>query len=618
MSSKNLEHSNTNLLLVDFTITLAKIKQLKLDFKEIITFDIKSDRLLSDNGIKHEVSDNIINQNELRLIDSACMNFCEWYNENNANELLSHESINLGSLFRIEFHNFLIPFLKNFIVINKILEKNPDTVFFCSPNLYQIFNKLTPNTKSLEKKSYEMQLTWDKIQYNLTDSISINVSKKNFQKLKKFSETVVSIFAKKNNQKKSKKSHALIEFDSIKYEKIFLESNNFKEKIFLYNRHRPIIYNRKSMNILKKSDIIPYISSKKSLGKIESKINSSFTQIMKNFEKLMDDDIFFSSFFQFNGISFWLSLKPYLIQFFTKKLLASINEIELAKKFLLDNKLSSLIVLSESGFTEQIMIKLANRLSINTILLQHGILLDNPSAINYNKIIGGNLPINVNRFFVWGDTSYNYAIESKCAADKIEIKGSPNLDRIFDKNKQNIQSSETVLLLATGPRDQQSVGHNVNEWKKYEDIIKKICEVVTKNNLNLIIKRHPDMAESDFSKEISQEFPNVKILKHGEISELLLISKIVISVGISSSIFESQILKKPVISIIADHDVYGSPNSVKQSCFETSINDFETNFTKLVMNSKTSQKIVENADKSIRKNFSNIGKSSKIILESLD
>ena len=53
MSSKNLEHSNTNLLLVDFTITLAKIKQLKLDFKEIITFDIKSDRLLSDNGIKY-------------------------------------------------------------------------------------------------------------------------------------------------------------------------------------------------------------------------------------------------------------------------------------------------------------------------------------------------------------------------------------------------------------------------------------------------------------------------------------------------------------------------------------------------------------------------------------
>ena len=37
----------------------------------------------------------------------------------------------------------------------------------------------------LKKKSYEMQLTWDKIQYNLTDSISINVSKKKFPKTKK-------------------------------------------------------------------------------------------------------------------------------------------------------------------------------------------------------------------------------------------------------------------------------------------------------------------------------------------------------------------------------------------------------------------------------------------------
>ena len=618
MSSKNPNYLDTNFLLVDSTITITKIKRLKLDFKKIITFDIKSDRLLSDNSMKHEISDNLVTNNELKLIDSGCMDFCQWYNENNGNELLSHDNINLGSLFRIEFHNFLIPFLKNFLIINKILRKFPGATFFCSPNIYQIFNKLTQNAKPIEKKSYEVQLTWDKIQYNLTDSISIKVSKKNFQKLKKFSEVVVSIFAKKNNIKKPRKSYALVEFDSIKYENLFLESTKFKEKIILYNRHRPIIYNRKSIKILKNSHIIPYISSKNSLEKDESKINSSFTQIMKNFEKLMDDNAFFSSFFQFNGISFWPSLRPYLIQFFTKKILGSIHEIEAAKKFLLENKLSSIIVLSESGFTEQIIIKLANRFSINTILLQHGVLLDNPSAIDYNKIIGGNLPIEVNKFFVWGDTSYKYAIESKCIPDKIEIKGSPNLDRIFDKSKHNIKNSETVLLLATGPRDQQSVGHNVNEWKKYESLIKKICKVVTENNLNLIIKRHPDMAESDFSKEISQEFPNVKILKHGEISELLLISKIVISVGISSSIFESQILKKPVISIIADHDVYGSPNSVKQSCFEASINDFETNFTKLVMNSKTSQKIVENADKSIRKNFSNIGKSSKIILESLD
>ena len=99
MSSKNPNYLDTNFLLVDSTITITKIKRLKLDFKKIITFDIKSDRLLSDNSMKHEISDNLVTNNELKLIDSGCIDFCQWYNENNGNELLSHENINLGSLF---------------------------------------------------------------------------------------------------------------------------------------------------------------------------------------------------------------------------------------------------------------------------------------------------------------------------------------------------------------------------------------------------------------------------------------------------------------------------------------------------------------------------------------
>ena len=70
-------------------------------------------------------------------------------------------------------------------------------------------------------------------------------------KLKKIAEMVTSIFIKNNHGKTSGKSFALIEFDSVKFETIFLESTKFKEKIFLYNHHRPIIYNRKSFKILK-------------------------------------------------------------------------------------------------------------------------------------------------------------------------------------------------------------------------------------------------------------------------------------------------------------------------------------------------------------------------------
>ena len=143
MSLQNFETTSDNILLIDSTVTENDLQNLKKTFKKIITFDIESDRKLITKKILHDVSDSLIDTSELKMIDSTCINLCQWYNENNANELLSHESINLGSLFRIEFHNFLIPFLKNFIVINNILKKYPDTVFFCSPNLYQIFNRIS-------------------------------------------------------------------------------------------------------------------------------------------------------------------------------------------------------------------------------------------------------------------------------------------------------------------------------------------------------------------------------------------------------------------------------------------------------------------------------------------
>ena len=295
----------------------------------------------------------------------------------------------------------------------------------------------------------------------------------------------------------------------------------------------------------------------------------------------------------------------------------SISEINKAKKFLLGEKPSVVLLLSESGVTEQIILKLSEKFSIQTVLLQHGLMLDNPSAENYNKILGGNLPVISTKFFAWGNSSADYILQSNNYNDKIETVGSPNIDRVFLQRKNIDKKSNTVLLLATGPRNQQFVGHNVNEWNKYENLIKKISSVVAKHNLDLIIKRHPDMAESNFSKNFSQEFPNVKILKHAEILDLLLLSKIVISVGVSSSIFEAQILEKPVISVIVDHDVYGSPKSVSQSCIETKISEFEVIFSELVNDSQSYQQVVQNANNELKENFDNIGQSAKKILDSL-
>ena len=90
-----------------------------------------------------------------------------------------------------------------------------------------------------------------------------------------------------------------------------------------------------------------------------------------------------------DDIEFWKFLKPNLIKIFQNKIIDSIYEIEFAKFFLLNHNLKSVIILSEAGFTEQIILSLAKKLSITVILLQHGVIVDSPSALNYNKTVAG-------------------------------------------------------------------------------------------------------------------------------------------------------------------------------------------------------------------------------------
>jgi len=617
MEIKNSQKIVQKFLLVDSTSTLSRINDLKNDYQKIISFDLESDRILTNNSINHEISEKFLSEDELISIDPACIDFCQWYNKNDGNTMLSYEKINLGSLFRAEFNNFLVPFLKKKITLENILKKFPNADFLCSDMIYQILSSLTQNAHPLEENP-NSEPKFDKIQYNITNSISVNISRENFQKLKKISELLTSILIKKNQKKSGEKNIALIEFDPVKYQTIFQESISLKERIFLYNRRRPMIHNRRSLKILKQSHVIPYITNKKSSQQSESSINIIKNEIIKKAEVFFQNDEFFDSFFQFQGTSFWQPLKPFLVHFFNTKIFDSIFEIENAKMFLADKKPSVIILLSENGTTEQIMLQITKESKIETILLQHGAMLDSPSAKNYNKILGGNLPIESSKFFAWGNTSAKYSLKSEIPNDKIIAVGSPNLDRIFLQKNDIIKKSNNVLLLATGPRNQQCVGHNVNEWKKYENLIKKICHIVSKNNLDLVIKRHPDMGEPEFSDDMFVEFPNVKVFKNTEISDLLLSANFVVSVGFSSSIFEAQILEKPVISIIADHDVYGSPNTVSQSCLETELINFEENFTKLINDSELYQQLVQKANNQLKENFNNIGQSAKKILNSLE
>ena len=66
-------------------------------------------------------------------------------------------------------------------------------------------------------------------------------------------------------------------------------------------------------------------------------------------------------------------------------------------------------------------------------------------------------------------------------------------------------------------------------------------------------------------------FSDAKIIKNGDLSELIQNSKIILSLGLTTSILESQILEKPFISILVDYDIFGNTDYISNSCLETTL-----------------------------------------------
>ena len=618
MFLRNFAKTSDNILLIDSTVTGNDLQNLKKTFKKIITIDLESDRKLITKKISHDVSDTLIDKSELKMIDSSCINLCQWYNENNGNEVLSYENINIGSLYRIEFHNFLIPILKKFLTMKKLNTLYPNSTFICSSELSKICTELGINFIPLSTKSLDIVLTWDKIQLNLTRSISLKLSKKNYNKIKDLSTLVGNLIIKTHSGTSLQNNFGFIEFDQIKYEKIFQESNNFKGNLYLYNRHRPVIHNIKSLKIIKKSKILPFVPSKDSSKIDKISIENSQKILLDNFQKFISNDKSLREFFKFHDMELWSFLKPYIIKIFENKLLYSLYEIESAKNFLLNTDLKFVIILSECGFTEQIIIKLAKKLSIKIILLQHGIITDAEiSSFDYNSIIGGVLPIESDYFFGWGKISLEYIRQSDNIKSQIKLIGNPNLDRILSKKKNIKQNSNTVLLLTTGPRNQNSVGNHVPTWNKYEEIIESLYSSISKFKLNLIIKRHPDISENDFSTKFYTKLSDVQIFKSGDISNLLMNSKLVVSVGITSGVLESQVIEKPVISVNVDYDIYGPTKYIPSSCPHIEVKEFENILSKLVDQPKMIDEMIQKGKSSINDSISNVGNSSKILFDTL-
>ena len=591
------------------------------NYKKIITFDYDSHIKLNKNKIDHMTSDDFISPSEFTELDKQSFIFSAWYKENELSNCLIYKKINLGKLFYIDFFNYFLPLLKNFFEINKIYLFYKTENFVASNNLYKILNKFTDSVTLLKEETLEpTNYDLDSLDYKFkikNHSFKLTLTKNKFEKLRNFIDNLLkNLFHKKLND--NQKSHLLIEFDSIKFKNLFKnfsKSNNF----VCYNRRRPTIWNLESYSSIKNSNSYFFTENELLTNEAKQNILNSEDWINNALSYMKKHDHIFNFFFTFSEADLWSIIKDSFFDLCRFRFKEIIKEIELAEQLFKKIKFSSVLILSENGTTEQIISHFAKINHIPIILLQHGLYYDHPLAKNMNTF-QGILPITSDIFAVWGNVMNNFSKNMILDSKKIQLIGSPNLESIFKINKQELKQNY-ILVAAQGPSTNSIYDMDIKLIEKYVNTIKEICHISTKLNENLIFKLHPDPHEMDIENIVNSINPSIKVIKSGSITDLIKNCKIFITIDISTTILEAQILEKPVISIsVKDYQVGDEKSQIflSNSCIHTDIENFHFYLSKIVHDKNYKKTLIQNGLNFVDDYLINKKNSSKCLIELLE
>ena len=447
---EKIKNNFEKILLVDYSFDVSSLKDTKSEYSKIISFDYQSHSFLVENNITHEISDNYIDKMDLQKIQKKSYELLKWSMQKEINSLIEYEGINLGNLVYLDLTELTISFVKKFFEVIKIFHINENCQFFTSSIIYDMISILTSNVIKLE--SFKTDTSNDIIKYSYrlgSKSISINLTKTGYIRLKNISEYFLQFIFRFDKPKNSQKNILMVEFDPTKYKKFLFSANDLSQNIILYNRRRPTIWNFESFKAVKKSKCRIITLKTLANNDLQNKINELKNKIKENLDRIWANDEFFSSFFSIDGNSFWISLKPIFIELVNRRILDAVQEIEIAKKLFNSFHIGSVLILSEIGFNEQIIMHIAKQYKVPIILIQHGMPYETVEAFKRNSLLGF-FPNFSDKMIVWGASTQKYVENSGFNASKIDALGNPVYDDLFNK-KINSKNSKYILLATSPP-----------------------------------------------------------------------------------------------------------------------------------------------------------------------
>jgi hypothetical protein len=589
---------------------------------KIFSLNFSVHKFLDENKIIHYIGEEFLDDNDINAIFDKTVSLYDWYKKLEKNEIPVYNNVNIFSLLDTgEFHDFILNNIYEFYLIKKIIKNYQSKKIIANSRIIKIIKTFNLNFLELitfsDNQSSKMIHNNIQVKFDIGKiPISFSISRNYFKKSKKIFENILCTLNNLwYNPSKDKDIILLLEFNPSKFEKLFSEFSKKNMNIIVFNNRRPAVWNKKSRTILKKNNVkvVNYsklISTleKNELSKIEKQIISKINISFKN-SKL-------EQIFTFDNDSFWPFIKNELEKTFTDRISEYIYLIYGSKRILNESSIKCILSLNVMGETEKTVLALKNNNS-QSIMLEHAFANYVPEISRYD--IGSMYSLFPEKIALWGPIQKKYLLDQhKIDEGRIIMCGSPKHDSYFQKNKTDSHTKK-IVLLCPRPIIDRSGDKNSKSYEKYHKILKKILEYFEKDlNLTIIVKLHPgnDPHNDILKQEVKKISSNIQIHHATPIEDLIQISNFVINISTegydpSTIMFESMILKKPVVNIILDDKIFQF-DFIKQNAVITldSSENFEYYFNKLLSDNNFYQKIIKNSQMFIDEYLINKGNAS--------
>lgn len=208
-----------------------------------------------------------------------------------------------------------------------------------------------------------------------------------------------------------------------------------------------------------------------------------------------------------------------------------------------------IVLENDSAYHERILANIAKKMSIPTIVIQHGISLCSDSYKEHTLEVHGFFPVLADRFFAFGDVTKEWLLNMKTPNNKITVTGCSRFDSYY-KNDRIKGSNKNVLILLNDMWEMEGLITHLIGLHVFYRHISEFIEIAKKNHeINFIIRPHtPNSYWNElFARELSL-LSNIKIYKKGSFEQVL--SQVDLVIGYTSTaLLEALVCRVPVISL---------------------------------------------------------------------